>query len=230
MRNHATSGRYGLALNMHEECFPEKGWEVLATLKPILLKHAAVLAGGTALALHIGHRVSLDLDFFTASAFDLESVISAIRRTGQNFHILAEGEEHLVMDIEGVKFSLFRYEYPFLDKPARHQGVNIASILDIAAMKIIAISQRGTKRDFVDMYFILQNIPFYKVAEHMVRRFGKERVNPVLIGKALTYFADADSNPEPEYIKKVKWEKIRTFFKQHAKQFTLDLRNTLDHS
>ena len=214
---------------MHRECFTKKGWEVLATLKPILLKHEAVLAGGTALALQIGHRISLDLDFFTTSTFDVESVISAIRATGQSFRVLAEGEGHIVMDIEGVKFSLFHYDYPFLDKPVHHQGVNIASILDISGMKIIAISQRGTKRDFVDMYFILQNIPFYKVAEHMVQRFGKERVNPILIGKALTYFADADSNPEPEYIKKVKWEKIKTFFKQHAKQFTLDLRSALDH-
>jgi hypothetical protein len=82
----------------------------------------------------------------------------------------------------------------------------------------------------VDIYFILQNIPFHKVAEQMVRRFGKERVNPVIIGKALTYFADADSNPEPEYTKvKVKWEKIKSFFKQHAKQFTLDLKSALDH-
>jgi hypothetical protein len=215
---------------MHRECYAKKGWEVLTTLKPLLLKHKAVLAGGTALALQIGHRISLDLDFFTTSTVDIESVISAIRATGQSFRVLAEGEGHIVLDIEGVKFSLFHYGYPFLEKPANYQGVNIAGILDISGMNIIAISQRGTKRDFVDMYFILQNIPFYKVAEHMVQRFGKERVNPILIGKALTYFADADSNPEPEYLKKVKWEKIRTFFKQHAKQFTLDLRSAVDYS
>jgi predicted nucleotidyltransferase component of viral defense system len=215
---------------VHKECFTKKGWKVLATLKPILLKHEAVLAGGTALSLQIGHRLSLDLDFFTIKAFNVESVISAIRGTRQRFHLLAEGEGHIVVDIEGVKFSLFHYDYPFLDKPLHYHGINIAGILDIAAMKIIAISQRGTKRDFVDMYFILQNIPFFKVAEHMVRRFGKERVNPVLIGKALTYFADADSNPEPEYaIIKVKCEKIKTFFKQHAKQFVLDLINALDN-
>lgn len=214
---------------MHRECFTKKGWAVLATLKPILQKYEAVLAGGTALSLRIGHRISVDLDFFTAMKFNVESVISAIRGTGQKFRVLAEGEGQIVMDIEGVKFSLFHYDYPFLDKQASYKGVNIAGILDIAAMKIIAISQRGTKRDFVDIYFILQSIPFYKVAGHMVRRFGKERVNPVLIGKALTYFTDADSNPEPEYIKvKMKWEKIKPFFKQHAKQFVLDLRNALD--
>lgn len=216
--------------NIHRECFTKKGWEVLASLKPILLKHEALLADGTALSLQIGHRISLDLDFFTIKAFNLESVISAVRDAGQRFHLLAEGEGYIVIDIEGVQFSLFHYDYPFLDKPTQYQGINIASVLDIAAMKIIAISQLGTKRDFVDMHFILQNIPFHKVAEHTVRRFGKERINPVLIGKALAYFADADSDPEPEYTKmKVKWERIKTFFKQHVKQFVLDLSNALDN-
>ena len=120
-------------------------------------------------------------------------------------------------------------EYPFLEKPTPCEGINIAGVLDIAAMKIIAISQRGTKRDFVDMYFILQGVPFHKVAEHMVRRFGKGRINPIVIGKALVYFSDADSNPGPEYIgEAVEWEVIKTFFRQHAKQFVLDLKTALD--
>jgi predicted nucleotidyltransferase component of viral defense system len=216
---------------MHRECFPKKGWALLNTLKPMLLKNKAILAGGTALSLQIGHRISVDLDFFTITTINVESVISAVRRTGQSFRVMAEGEEHVVLDIEGVKFSLFHYDYPFIDQQVRYQGINVAGILDIAAMKIIAISQRGTKRDFVDTYFILRDIPFYRVAEHMEKRFGKERVNPILIGKALVYFSDGDSNPEPEYIgAKVEWEKIKTFFRQHVKQFTLDLRNAVESS
>lgn len=137
---------------------------------------------------------------------------------------MAESGDHLVADIEGVKFSLFLYEYPFIERPTAYNEINVAGVLDIAAMKVIAISQRGAKRDFVDLYFILQNIPFHKVTEHMVRRFGKKRINPIVTGKALVYFSDADSDPEPEYAgKKVKWETIKTFFKQHVKQFVLDL-------
>jgi hypothetical protein len=92
-------------------------------------------------------------------------------------------------------------------------------------MKVIAISQRGTKRDFVDLYSILQDIPFHRIAEHMIKRFGKERVNPIHIGKSLSYFSDAESNPDPEYIKgkSVKWDIVKKFFKRHARQFTLDL-------
>jgi hypothetical protein len=209
---------------MHRACLPGNGWKVLDSLKDTLVRYQAVMAGGTALALHIGHRMSVDLDFFTTAPFRVESLVSAIRKTGQSFRILAESEDHLVADIGGVKFSLFRYEYPFIERPSAYSGINVAGVLDIAAMKIIAISQRGAKRDFVDLYFILQSIPFHKVAEHMVRRFGKERINPIVTGKALVYFSDADSNPEPEYIgKKVKWETIKTFFRQHVKQFVLDL-------
>ena len=214
---------------MHKECLPENGWKVLGKLKETLEKYQAVMAGGTALALHIGHRMSVDLDFFTNAPFRVEAVISAIRKTGQSFRIMAESEDHLVSEIEGVKFSLFNYEYPFVEKPTSCEGINVAGVLDIAAMKIIAISQRGTKRDFVDMYFILQTVPFHKAAEHMVQRFGKERVNPIVIGKALVYFSDADSNPEPEYIgEAVKWETIKTFFRQHAKQCVLDLKTALN--
>lgn len=101
----------------------------------------------------------------------------------------------------------------------------VAGILDIASMKVIAISQRGTKRDFIDLYVILQEVPFHKIAEHMINRFGKERINPLHIGKSLVYFSDAESNPEPEYVKgkEIKWDKIKKFFKGHAKQFVLDL-------
>lgn len=209
---------------MHRACLPGKGWKVLDSLKDTLTGYQAIMAGGTALALHMGHRMSVDLDFFTTTLFRVDSLVSAIRKTGQSFRILAESEDHLVADIEGVKFSLFRYEYPFMERPSTYSGIEIAGVLDIAAMKIIAISQRGAKRDFVDLYIILQNIPFHKVAEHMVRRFGKERINPVVTGKALVYFSDADSDPEPEYIgKKMKWEAIKIFFRQHVKQFVLDL-------
>lgn len=208
---------------MHKECFPSRGWKVLTSLRGIVLKYEAVLAGGTALALHLGHRISVDLDFFTEKEVMADSLVKKIKETGLPFQEISEGEGYLVALVDGIKFSIFHYDYPFTD-PVVYKGVRIAGILDIAAMKIIAISQRGTKRDFVDMYFILQNVPFHKAAEHLVRRFGGERINPVHIGKSLTYFADADPNYDPDFTgKKVSWETVKTFFRRHARQFTLDL-------
>ena len=111
-----------------------------------------------------------------------------------------------------------------MEKPLLHEGIPIGGLLDIASMKVIAISQRGTKRDFVDLYFILQNIPFHRIAEHMGKRFGRERINPLHIGKSLIYFSDAESNPEPEYIKgkEVGWEKVKNS-SGLIKQFVYDI-------
>lgn len=210
---------------MHKECFPEEGWKVLSSLKDLFRKYGLKIAGGTALALHLGHRISRDLDMFTNVEFNVESLISWIRKSGCTFRIISEGEGHLTVDIRGIKVSFFKYDYPFIEKPAIYRGVQIAGIRDIAAMKIIAISQRGTKRDFIDMYFILQDLPFHKISSHMVKRFGKERINPVHIGKSLVYFSDAESDPEPEYVRgrEVGWDKVKKFFKNHVKQFVLDL-------
>ncbi|MDH5769123.1 MAG: nucleotidyl transferase AbiEii/AbiGii toxin family protein [Nitrospirota bacterium] len=214
---------------MHRECFPEEGWQVLRALKKMLSKYHAIMAGGTSLAVQIGHRISEDLDFFTNEEFHIELVISAIRKTKLPFRLISEEEGSLITEVKGIKISLLRYDYPFLDKPVIYEGIKIAGILDIASMKVIAISQRGTKRDFVDLYFILQDIPFHKIAEHMVKRFGKERLNPVSIGKSLVYFSDAESNPEPQYIKgnAQDWDKIKKFFKGHVKQFVFDLDTAL---
>jgi predicted nucleotidyltransferase component of viral defense system len=210
---------------MHKECFPERGWKVLLKLKTLVTKYKAMLAGGTALAFHIGHRISNDLDFFTNVSFNSEAIITGIRKTGYSFNLISEGEGYLIVEVEGLKISIFKYDYPFLEKATMYKGIRISGILDIASMKVIAVSQRGTKRDFIDLYFILQEIPFHKLADHMVKRFGKERVNPIHIGKSLVYFSDAESNPEPEYIKgkEVSWDKIKKFFRQHVKQFVLDI-------
>jgi hypothetical protein len=210
---------------MHKDCFPEKGWQVLASLKSVICKYNAILAGGTALAFQLGHRISYDLDLFTDIDFRVESVISDIRKTGLPFQIVSEGAGYITADVNGIKFSLFEYEYPFLEKPLILKGIKVAGILDISSMKVIAISQRGTKRDFSDLYCVLQDIPFHKISRHMFLRFGKERINPIHIGKSLVYFSDADSNPEPNYLESniLDWEMIRKFYRNHVRQFVLDL-------
>lgn len=210
---------------MHRECFSENGWKILSSLKDIFNKHNAVLAGGTALALRLGHRISMDLDFFTGSDFDTDRLISEIRKKGQTFRLVSEGDGYFLIEVDGIKISMFKYEYPFIEKPVTYEGIKVAGILDIASMKVIAISQRGTKRDFVDLYFILQDMPFHKIAEHMVRRFGKERINPIHIGKSFVYFSDAESHPEPEFLKgkSVSWDQVKKFFRNHVKQIVYDL-------
>ncbi len=212
-------------MKTYKKCLSKNGLRILRELNPVTLRFEFALAGGTALALQMGHRISEDLDFFTVKDFSHSSVITKLKRLSLSYAILMEDSGTLILMIDGIKVSFLKYEYPFLNLTAMLWGTPLASTLDIAAMKIIAICQRGTKRDFVDLFFILQMIPFHKIAQSLYERFGKERINPLLIGKSLVYFSDAEGQPEPRYMesKEVKWEKIKIFFEKHVKQFVLDM-------
>ena len=95
-------------------------------------------------------------------------------------------------------------------------------------MKLMALMQRGAKRDYVDLYWILQDMPFTKIAENMVKRYGSNRVNPLVIGKALVFFRDADADPDPEFLgKRVAWAKIKKYLVDHVQQFVLDIQTVL---
>lgn len=210
---------------MHFKCLPSNAQALLKKLSKTMHAHQFVLAGGTALALQIGHRISVDLDFFTSKAFSTEKIFQEMKRLGLNPVVMEESEGSLTVTIDETKVSMFRYPYPFIEKMGTADGVPVAGIIDIASMKIIAISQRGAKRDFIDMYFILQTTPFWKVAENMVKRFGPDRINPVHIGKSLVYFNDADTDPDPRFSGKERpdWETAKMFFIKHVKQIVLDM-------
>ena len=255
---------------MHPECFPSAGHVVLSRLKNIIASERFILAGGTALALQIGHRISEDLDFFTEKTFSTDNIFQKIKRAGLAPAILQEEEGTLVLIVNntkvtpfpkgglggikvtprptplgvgapkgaglplprsiatgsgGIKVSFFRYAYPFIEEITAFHGIRLANVVDIAPMKVIAISQRGAKRDFIDLWFILQTIPFWKIVENMAARFGKDRINPVNIGKSLVYFNDAEEDPEPKYPGKIKpeWKAVKKFFIGRVKQMVLDM-------
>ena len=210
---------------MHFKCLPPEAWTLLKKLNKTVRTHELVLAGGTGLALQIGHRISIDLDFFTQKAFSVEKVFQEMKLRNLNPKVLEESEGSLTVTINGTKVSVFRYPYPFIEAIKEAHGVPVAGVIDVAAMKIIAISQRGAKRDFIDLYFVLQDTPFRKVAENIIRRFGTDRVNPVHIGKSLVYFNDADADPEPRFLSKEKpsWDKVKYFFVKNVQQMVLDM-------
>ncbi|MBI5043037.1 MAG: nucleotidyl transferase AbiEii/AbiGii toxin family protein [Nitrospirae bacterium] len=180
------------------------------------------------MALQLGHRLSVDLDFFTQSEFSTELILQEMQKLRLSPQVLREERGTLTTIIKGAKVSMFHYPYPFIDKTVSIKGVPIAGILDIASMKIIAISQRGAKRDFIDLYFILQDMPFWKIAKNMIERYGSNRINPVLIGKSLVYFRDAENDPEPLHCKEKmpKWDIIKKFFIKNIQQMVIDLQKT----
>lgn len=210
---------------MHLNCLPSDVRGLLKDLSGIVHAHDFILAGDTALALQLGHRLSVDLDFFTARPFSTEGIFSELRRLGLDPVVLEESTGSLTVTLNKAKVSMFHYPYPFTSKEKEIKGIPVAGIIDIASMKVIAISQRGAKRDFVDLYFVLQDIPFRKVAENMIERFGRGRINSVHIGKSLVFFNDADSDPEPRYAgtENPDWEDVKTFFTNNVQQMVLDM-------
>ena len=179
----------------------------------------AYLAGGTALALQIGHRVSYDLDFFKEKKFKAQVFLKKISQIKDYQHERI-GWQTILGKLGDVKFSLFYYQYPLLEKPVKFKDINIAGIVDISAMKIAAISERGMKRDFVDLYFILQKIQLDNVLEFYERKYKKLASNLVHIKKSLVYFIDAEDEDMPKMLRQVSWKEVKKFFEQEIKKIS----------
>ena len=171
------------------------------------------LAGGSALALHFAHRYSFDLDFFSPAKFDSKQLRDDIQKLGK-FSLDQIAEDTLLGKLNQTKISFFTYRYSLLFPPKSFSGVKIASISDIACMKLDAISVRGTKRDFIDLYFICQKEKLTKTFKLFEKKFQKANYNLAFIQKSLVYFVDAEKDEMPKMIKRVSWKEVKIFFEE----------------
>lgn len=209
---------------MHPEGLTPEALALLPRLGPMAERHGFILAGGTSLALFLGHRVSVDLDLFSEETFVPDLLAGELRSMQVNPEVMQLAPGTLSVVTDGVKASFFHYAPPFIDPPKQYKGLAVASILDVAAMKLIAIAQRSARRDFVDLYVILHRMSFSAVAERAVQRYGAGLIEPVVIGKGLTWFEDADGEPDPQYLgQPLPWSDVKAFFTSSFRQFVLDL-------
>lgn len=187
-------------------------------LSPFGKETAAYLAGGTATAIHFGHRHSYDLDFFTQKTFEEKTILQLLDSIG-DFKLEETGWKTIIGALAGIKFSLFYYKY-LLINPAKKllNNLHLASLEDLAAMKIAAIADRGTKRDFIDLYFLSRFYPLVKFLEFYDQKYQNLATNKPHILRSLVYFADAEADPMPEMIKPVGWEEVKKFFEEEVKK------------
>lgn len=184
----------------------------LESLKKPAFIGSYYLAGGTALSLHFGHRFSNDLDFFSQTPIAPEVIRSELSALG-NLEIFQNDKGTFNGVLNGVKLSFFIYPYGLLKPSSDFNGIKIADIVDIACMKIDAISSRGTKRDFIDLYFICNRFkPVEVLLKSYSKKYSKAKFNKLHIVKSLVYFEDAEGNPMPEMIEKVDWTKVKEYF------------------
>jgi hypothetical protein len=179
------------------------------------------LAGGTALALQIGHRYSVDLDFFTDRKFSTSKFLKKLL-AHPNCAKQSMSKGTLYVTLNNVSSSFIVYLYPLIDESISSSwGIQLASIVDIGAMKINAIGGRGYRRDFIDLYFLAQIRPLPAIWEDFKKRYADTGLSTFHVKKSLTYFADAEKDPLPKMIKPVDWRKVRVFFEKETKNLEL---------
>jgi len=202
---------------MFTETLSKDTKKALALLGKSRLLDNAYLAGGTACALQLSHRISVDLDFFTPREFDAAGLIKSLKKISK-FKIDRQTWGTIIGTIESVKFSIFVYKYPVVFPYGTLFGINILDLRDIAAMKIDAIGTRGIKRDFVDLYFICQKgIPLKDTLSFYNRKYGKLSSNIIHIQKSLVYFVDAEISHMPKMLKPCNWEEVKNYFENEVK-------------
>jgi hypothetical protein len=182
------------------------------------------LAGGTALALHLGHRRSRDFDFFRVKEFTPQDLLSVLRETGE-LEVLLEAAGTLTVALRGVPTSFFRYDYPLL-RPLHESpwSLPLADPEDIAAMKLAALAGRGSRKDFVDLYFHARRIaPLEHTFERFREKYRGVSVDPYHLLRSLTFFDDAEAEAMPDLLVQVTWDEIKAFFRAEAARLFRDL-------
>ncbi len=173
------------------------------------------LAGGTALALHLGHRRSVDLDFFTSTSFNEDALIASLQQLPK-IRVLSKSPETVYALIRDTKVSFIGYQYPLLFPLHEFDGLAVADERDIACMKISALASRGSRRDFVDLYVLAKDFGLGHLLDLFQRKFAKVNYSALHIRKALTYFGDAEVEPMPDVLAPLPWQEVRAFFEREV--------------
>lgn len=168
-----------------------------------------VLVGGTALSLRIGNRKSIDIDLFTQENFDAEKLIDFLRNEDFHFVIQSRSKGALLGHINNIKVDFIRHNYPWIKPPEKLQGKSIASLEDIAAMKLNAIVGSGSRlKDFVDIAYLSGYMSLADMLNYYEQKYPD--INGLIALKSLCYFDDIDFSVDIEYVNKaLSWESVQ---------------------
>jgi hypothetical protein len=205
----------------HWEAVPAGLRELLAVLGQIDLVRPFYLAGGTALALRLGHRVSVDLDLFAnLDTLDdlLRSDIVEELRKKYEIELLQDSVLGLVLLADGRAASFFSYGYPLLDPTDMVSGVQIAGLRDIGPMKLDAVAGRGTRKDFYDLYSIAEHVPLDDLFAASGEKYPHSPSFGMRVLTALVDFDIADQQDDPILLQPVPWERVKDFFEVEARR------------
>lgn len=175
------------------------------------------LVGGTALALQYGHRNSIDLDFFGQLEDDAEEVKAILRKHGK-LSVIKESRNIKIYLLNNIKVDFVNYNYSWIDAPVVEEQIKLASPKDIAAMKINAIEGRGTKKDFIDIYFLLQHYTLHEILTFYQQKYPENSIFRALM--SLSYFEDAETQIMPVMYVPISWDEIKTTIQSQVNQYS----------
>lgn len=175
------------------------------------------LVGGTALALQYGHRNSIDLDFFGQLDDDAEEVKAILRKHGK-LSVIKESRNIKIYLLNNIKVDFVNYNYSWIDAPVVEEQIKLASPKDIAAMKINAIEGRGTKKDFIDIYFLLQHYTLHEILTFYQQKYPENSIFRALM--SLSYFEDAETQIMPVMYVPISWDEIKTTIQSQVNQYS----------
>ena len=176
------------------------------------------LGGGTALSLQLGHRRSVDLDFFSPTE-DIPTIRPILEGALAPFQpALADSAwGNLVFLVQNVRVGFYGYGFPLVVPLVEREGVRLSSIEDIALMKLDTLLSRAARKDFYDLYFICQKIDLRELLKLAPQKYANVRDFEAQVVKRLVYFENADADSDPFFFQPVSWQATKEFFTQQAK-------------
>jgi predicted nucleotidyltransferase component of viral defense system len=182
-------------------------FRLLETISSIADLSEFSLKGGTALALQMGHRISVDLDFFGNKEFSPDEIVDLLQDL-KPLTMISQRKNILILNVQNVKVDFVNYRYPLIADLIREGSIRLHAPEDIAAMMLAAIAGRGRKRDFYDIHFLFSLFTLRQMMDYYNRKF--EDGSEMMVARSLTFFEDADLDEMPNLVGElVPWPNVR---------------------
>jgi hypothetical protein len=208
----------------HKEIFPEEQTRLFDLLSDFEWIKEFYLAGGTGIALQLGHRPSIDFNFFSQKKFDASFVLEQLLQFGK---VKLNSRSKSILDcyVNEVRISFFYYQYPLIENTIVCSNINIASLLDIGVMKLEAISGRGSRKDFIDLFYLLKIYTLKELLQNYPKKYGIELSNHYHLLQSLVYFKDAERIKMPKVFAETSWGTIKETIINEVKN--IDFKNLM---
>jgi len=206
---------------MHIEILSDAQREALLLLGKALADSDFYLAGGTALALQVGHRISVDLDWFIPKLGEPEAFFHKLKSFKIDFEVSSVNFETVYLTIHGAEVSFIGYDYLMLQQKVSlpEFGIQMAGIDDIGCMKLSAIASRGYRKDFIDLHYLINH--FHSLKDYLqlyTKKYQNRDIGHVV--RSLVYFTDAETEPDIKTIKPIIWQDLKTDFEKWVKSLS----------